>query len=95
MFPGCSFIVFQFSFQFAEHPAEQHDHGEVNQGHGRQRHEGGISLAPDDVAALGQVLEGDIAGDAGLLQQYDKFVSQRGKYIFKGSYILKLGDFSF
>lgn len=84
VFPGCSFIVFQFSFQFAEHPAEQHDHGEVNQGHGRQRHEGGISLAPDDVAALGQVLEGNIAGDAGLLQQYDKFVSQGGKYIFKG-----------
>ena len=64
-----------------EHFLQEQHHHQVDQGHRDVGEEGAVGAAADDVAGLGQVLQGDVAADGGLLEQDDQLVAQRGQHV--------------
>ena len=62
---------------------EEYDHDEIQGCDDQQRHGLNVRLRADDLAALGQIVDGHIAGDGRFLQQHDKLVRQRGQHVFE------------
>ena len=62
---------------------EEDDHDEVQRCDDQQRHGLNVGLRTDDLAALGEVVDGNIAGNGGLLQKHDEFICQRGQNVFE------------